>query len=206
MLKNRTFFLLIALCAGPPATVAAQNIDSSPAVLAPGDMVRITVWRKPELSGEFEVAPDSSVAHPLYRAVRVAGLPLGAVEERLGTFLRQYETTPNFVVQPLFRVSVGGEVQKPDLYPLRLGTTVIQAIVTAGGATERGRLDQVELVRGGRSQLLDLTRPEAGAAQLTIRSGDQIVVRRRSDVFRDRIAPAASIVAALTAVLSLFVR
>ena len=32
-------------------------------VLSPGDSVRIVVWRKPEMSGDFIVGPDGTITH-----------------------------------------------------------------------------------------------------------------------------------------------
>ena len=69
--------------------------------LNPGDVLRITVWRKPELSGEFIIATDGTVSHPLYRSVRVTGIPLPAVETRIREFLGMLEENPQFVVEPL---------------------------------------------------------------------------------------------------------
>jgi polysaccharide export outer membrane protein len=175
-------------------------------VLAPGDVLRITVLGKPEMSGEFEIAGDSTIAHPHYRQVRVAGASFPEVERRVGEYLRGYEANPQFLAEPLFRVSVTGEVRRPDLFVVRPEVTVLQALARAGGTTERGRLDRVHLVRRGVDRVLDLTRPELGEAQLTVRSGDQIWVERRVSVFRDYVAPAGSVVAALASVARLFMK
>src|SRR5512142_2074122 len=115
--------------------------------LRPGDAVRIVVWRKPEMSGDFQVAADGSVKHPLYRDLKVAGLSMEKVQANLRNLLASYEADPQFLVEPLFRVAVAGEVRKPDLYTLPLETTIGQAVALAGGATERGRLDRVKLIR-----------------------------------------------------------
>jgi protein involved in polysaccharide export with SLBB domain len=60
-------------------------------VLRPGDALRVNVWRHPEMSGEFIVAPDSTLVHPLYQVVKVAGAPLPVVKERLRGLLAAYE-------------------------------------------------------------------------------------------------------------------
>src|SRR5688500_3819794 len=76
------------------ASAAGAQAVSAPTILQPGDAVRITVFRQPELSGEFWIAADSSIRHPLYQAVKVAGVPLSVVEARLAAFLRSYQETP----------------------------------------------------------------------------------------------------------------
>src|SRR6185503_9276044 len=92
------------------ASAQAQNQDVSAQGLAPGDAIRITVWRKPEMSCDCTVAGNGTIIHPLYREVQVIGVPLSTVEDRLRTFLARYEQNPQFVIQPLVKIVVGGEV------------------------------------------------------------------------------------------------
>lgn len=201
--------LAAALAAFAPAARAQAGPGASPRdslVLRPGDAVRITVWRKPELSGEFAVAGDGSITHPLYRALRVTGMPLGTAEGRLRTFLQQYETNPEFVMEPLLHVAIGGEVVRPNLYTLRPETSVSNAVALAGGPTERGRRDRVRLLRDGGEVVLDLTRPQAGIAATSIRSGDQILVDRKRAVFRETIGPIITVVGATAAILNVILR
>ncbi len=197
--------LLAALfvVATPIAAFAQYAEPRDETVLRPGDAVRITVWRQPELSGEFAIAEDGTILHPLYRQLAVAGHTRGEVEAKIGEFLTGFETSPRFVVEPLLRVSVGGEVRQPSLYMLAPETTIAQAVALAGGATDRSRLDRVRLFRGGEEYRVDLTHPEAGLAQEPIRSGDQIFVDRKVSIFREYIAPAGSITAALAAIAGL---
>lgn len=197
---------MAAVLACAPAARAQSSSADSTSMLAPGDMVRITVWRKDELSGEFAVGPDGSILHPLYRDIRVAGVPPAQVEARLMEYLLRLETNPRFVVEPLFRVAVGGEVRKPDLYSLAPPTTLAQAVAVAGGPSERGRLDRVRLLRAGAEQVLDLTRADAGGGNITVRSGDQILVPRRMSVFRDYIAPASGLAATAVSLIALILQ
>jgi protein involved in polysaccharide export with SLBB domain len=183
----------------------SPSSDGVDLVLNPGDLLRITVWRRAELSGEFEVATDGSIVHPLYRGLKVAGIPLLVAEERVRTFLNQHEGNPPFVMAPLFRVTVGGQVQKPNVYSFPSATTVSQALALAGGVTERGRLNQVQIFRQGKVLIIDLTRPDARGAQMPTRSGDQITVPHRGSSFRDIIGPLSSVVAALAAIATLVV-
>jgi len=180
----------------------AIGSDAATGALNPGDVVRITVWRKPELSGDFVIAGDGSVSHPLYRDVRVTGMPLAAVETRLREFLGKLESNPQFVIEPLLRVAVAGEVRQPNLYTLRPETSIAQAVAMAGGPTDRGRRDRVVLVRDNREQVISLRVANHSGAGMPVRSGDQIMVERDSAVFRDVIAPMISILGATAAVVS----
>jgi protein involved in polysaccharide export with SLBB domain len=193
--------LLLALLPGP-GPAAAQSAPE----LRPGDVVRVTVWRQPEMSGEFAVAADSTLAHPLYGQVVVAGVPLSEAESRVRELLGRYESNPQFVLEPLFRVAVGGEVRQPNLYTLAPSITVAEAVALAGGPTERGRLERVTLVRDGGERMLDLTDPGSAATQLRIRSGDRIVVARRTSVFREYVVPVASVTGAIATIVNLLLR
>ena len=192
-----------ALLLAPVASAAAQAARSDP-VLRPGDMLRLSVWRHPELSGDFLVAPDSTVVHPLYQRVQVAGVPLPVVKERLRALLVTYEQGVEFAIEPLFAVTVAGEVRQPNLYRLPQGTTFAQAIAQAGGPTELGRLDRVHVIRRDSAMVIDLARNYSRYERLPIASGDQVLVARRSDsnFLRDVLYPLASLTAAVAAVLA----
>jgi protein involved in polysaccharide export with SLBB domain len=203
--KNRFLSLLLAVAAFAAVPVRAQQ-PAAVAMLQPGDAVRITVWRKPELSGEFFVTGDGTVSHPMYSDVHVAGMPFTDARDRLRAAVERYEQSPRVLVEPLYRVTIGGEVRQPNVYTLRPETTVGQTVALAGGTTERGSLSRVRLLRGGTVITVDLTQPEAGLAQSLIQSGDQIMVARSPNVFREYITPLASITAALAALLNIALR
>jgi polysaccharide biosynthesis/export protein len=200
-----TAVLLAAGCAArgfEPRVV--QPVTPGDSVLRPGDVLRITVWRQPDFSGEYAINPDSTIAHPLLQAVRVGGASLSAVRARLRDFLLAYEQNPHFVIEPLYPVVVAGEVRAPALVAMPRGTTIAQAVAKGGGATERGRLDRVTLVRGGKSYMLNLLSEDQRVAVMPIVSGDQLFVARRSDFnpVRDALGPLASFAAAVAAILA----
>jgi polysaccharide biosynthesis/export protein len=207
-MRNPALVLASLLIGGSfPGVLDGQAPDSSRdgGVLTPGDSVWIMVWRKPELTGEFAVAADGSISHPIYRAVVVGGVPLARAQANLRTFLETLDREPQFVMAPLVRVAVEGEVNRPSMYALSPQTTISEAVAHAGGPTQFGRLDRVRLLRGGangrRTQLhLNLAALETGAAQMPIRSGDQILVERRGSVFTQVILPAVTVVGALASV------
>jgi protein involved in polysaccharide export with SLBB domain len=186
------------------ATTAA--LRSNPVALGVGDVVRLTVWRKPELSGEFVVLADGSLAHPLYRGLRLAGLPLGMAEDQMRSFLSQLEKNPQFVLEPLVRVAVSGEVARPNVYSLGLETSVVMAVALAGGPTERGRRDRVRLLRDNRELLINLTLPDRTLARTTVRSGDEIIIERRRALFREYVAPAITVAGATAAIVNVVLR
>ena len=173
-------------------------------VLTPGDGLRITVWRHPELSGEFTISADSTLVHPLYQVVKVAGVPLVVAKERLRGLLATYEQDVQLTLEPLLPVAVAGEVRQPNLYRLPQGTTIAQAIALAGGPTERGRLDRVRVMRRQSEITLDLTSDYPSSEQRQVASGDQVLVGRRSgfNAWRDLIVPLTSLAGTVAAIIN----
>lgn len=200
-LFKRLSIALVALC-GATAAGAQSEISQS---LQPGDQLRITVWRKAEMSCDCTVGGNGTLIHPLYREVQVTGIPLTAVEERLRTFLTRYEQNPQFVLQPLVKIVVAGEVRVPNIYSVPPETTIAQSIAIASGPNDRGELRTVKVVRDRQEIRLDLTRPDTDAALLQIRSGDQIIVGRRGRSAFEYFGPIASSIAALAAIISIIV-
>lgn len=169
--------LLLALLISPGAARAQTDAQ----VLRPGDRVRITVWRNAELTGTFNVGPAGEIQHPLYRSVTVAGLAPAAVDERVRAFLRTFDANPEFLVEPLFPVTVTGRVVAPSRIDTPPGFTVARVLEQAGGIGEDGRLDRVILTRGGTRRRVSLRDPGPQGSGMLVRSGDQLRVEGRRD-------------------------
>jgi polysaccharide export outer membrane protein len=174
-------------------------------MLSPGDSVRVVVWRRPEFSGDFVVAPNGTITHPLYRSVTVGGVPFATAEANLRRFLARFEENPEFVMEPLVRVAVSGEVDRPRVYALRPETTIAEAVAVAGGTTRDGDRDKVRVLRGEaggqqRELLVDLNDPTAGSGMSPVLSGDQIVVDRKRSFFREVFVPALGVIGSIASI------
>jgi protein involved in polysaccharide export with SLBB domain len=198
---------LLALLFLPPlvclvvSPVRAQTAPptAEQVTLAPGDSIRVVVWRKPEMSGDFIVGSDGTITHPLYQAVRVGGVPFATAEINLRNFLARFEQDPQFVAEPLIRVAVSGEVGRPAMYAMRPETSITEAVAQAGGPRETGNKDKVRVLRkdaSGRQHqfYVSLVNPEASASTLRVHSGDQILVERKKSFFKDIFIPALSVI------------
>jgi len=194
--------LLFGSSALAGAAEAQTSVQSEQAVLTPGDSVRITVWRKPEFSGDFVIAPDGSVSHPLYRAVRVGGVPLATAEANVRRFLSGFEENPQFVMEPLVRVSVSGEVTRPVVMAIRPETSILEALARAGGTTQFGARNRIRVLRltpGGQQQTLTLNLQSSSSTDglLPVRSGDQIVVDRKRAFVKDLLLPTIGVIGSI---------
>jgi polysaccharide export outer membrane protein len=212
-MRYLTLWLLPIIAAVLPEVIAAQNPAprTEAVVLSPGDSVRISVWRRPEFSGDFIVGADGSVTHPLYRAVRVGGVPFATAEANVRTFLARFEQDPQFVVEPLVRIAVSGEVGRPAVFAVRPETSIAEAVAQAGGPNTVAKRDRVRVLRrepsGGQRELyVNLLDPESGSASARVHSGDQIVVERRRSFFRDVFLPGLQVLGSAASIYLLIDR
>jgi polysaccharide export outer membrane protein len=193
--------LSAAVVLAAPSVASGQESprQAGAAVLSPGDSVRIVVWRKPEFSGDFEIAPDGSITHPLYRSVKVAGVPFPKAEATVRTFLTQFEENPQFVMEPLIHVSVSGYVTRPIVFAGRPETSIGEAVARAGGVDQNGARNHVRVIRlmpnGQQTQtIVDLTDQSGMQGTMPIRSGDQIIVDKKKSFFKDIMLPAIGVI------------
>jgi protein involved in polysaccharide export with SLBB domain len=198
------FFPVLLASVAVVAPIQAQDSrpSSDQSVLAPGDSVRIVVWRKPEFSGDFVVAPNNSITHPLYRSVQVGGIPFATAEANVRRFLARFEENPEFVMEPLIRVAVSGEVNRPQVFAVRPETTIGEVVARAGGTNEVAARNRVRVLRLNTSgqqnlMLVDLNDPAGGASLSPVRSGDQIVVDRRKSFMRDILLPTLGVIGSI---------
>ena len=161
--------LVIALsvltgCATPHETCGAQpgaEGDLAGYRLGPGDLVRITVFRQAELSGQFRLDGDGNLALPLVGEIDAGRLTTRALEQAIAARLREgdYLRNPQVSVQvvtyrPFY---ILGEIRRPGEYEYRDGMTVINAAALAGGHTYRARTSAATIERG---DCLMATRPD----------------------------------------------
>ena len=173
-------------------------------MLTPGDSIRVVVWRRPDFSGDFVVAPNGTITHPLYRSVTVGNVPFATAEANLRRFLSRFEENPEFVMEPLVRVSVSGEVDRPRVYALRPETTVAEAVGIAGGVSLTGNRDRVRILRTEGNQVKEFTAnlndPRTGAGGFPVLSGDQIVVDRKRNFLRDIVLPVLGVIGSVASI------
>ena len=191
--------LLALVVLSTPASAQEPRASSDQSILTPGDSVRIVVWRKPEFSGDFVVAPNGSITHPLYRSVQVGGIPFATAEANVRRFLARFEENPEFVMEPLVRVAVSGEVERPQVFAVRPETTIGEAVARAGGTTLLGAPNRIRVLRldqSGQQQLLvvDLTDPAGATSRIPVKSGDQIVIDRRKSFLKDVLLPVLGVI------------
>jgi polysaccharide export outer membrane protein len=162
--------------AAPPQSASVAEFAEP---LRPGDVVRLRIWREPDMSGEFQVDESGQVTLPLLGPVPVTGMSRDSLRRALLADYAKYLKNPAIEVVLLRRVNVLGAVRNPGLYPIDPTMTVADALALAGGASPEGKKDEVELVRSENRVVLTLD-PSATLGNTPIRSGDQLYVPERS--------------------------
>jgi protein involved in polysaccharide export with SLBB domain len=104
--------------------------------LLPGDTVAVSVYSRPDLSGDFTVRPDGTISMHIVGSIPAVGLTPAELERALSDAIGRKLKAPASVVlaitarRPVF---VLGDVETPGAYPFTPGMTVLQLVAAAGG-------------------------------------------------------------------------
>lgn len=159
------------------ATVALGTPDMSS--LRPGDVLRLRIWREPDLSGDFPIDNTGQAILPRLGPMVVIGIPADQLKQRLTVEYQKFLNNPSIEVTPLRRISILGAVRNPGIYPIDPSVTLGQAPSVAGGAIPDSKRNMLELRRDGTTRQVDLKKQPA-LASLQLASGDQIYIPERS--------------------------
>ena len=123
-------------------------------------MVRVDVWKEPEITRTIPVRPDGKISLPLLNDVQASGLTAIQLSNSIHDGLTKYLNNPQVTVTVTEinsrRVYVTGEVNRPGVIPLLPDMTVLQALSSAGGFTQFAKLKGIYVLRneGGKQTKL----------------------------------------------------
>ena len=173
----------VAAQANNPTAVVADAAYK----IGPQDVVRIDVWKEPEITRTIPVRPDGKISLPLLNDVQAAGLTaiqLGnAIHDGLTKYLNSPQVTVTVTEINSRRVYITGEMNRPGALPLLPDMTILQALSSAGGFTQFAKLKGIYVLRneGGKQTKLPFNYKEVvkGKNQeqnILLLPGDVIVV------------------------------
>jgi polysaccharide export outer membrane protein len=162
-------------------------------VLQPGDLIRLRIWREPDLSGDYRVDEEGVAIFPKIGPLPVARLSTGSLKRVLLSRYDRYLRNPSVEVTFLRRVNVLGSVKNPGLYDVDPTMTVADVVAIAGGVTADGNPKKIELSRQG--QPSTRISEQSRLANVTLRSGDHLHVPQRGWLSRNGTVVAAGITA-----------
>ena len=164
--------------------------------LGMGDMVRVTVFRNPELTTDARVTERGTILFPMIGEVPVAGLtPFQAgtrIADKLkaGKFVVNPEVTVSLAQVNSRQVSVLGSVVKPGRYPLDSTNVRLSDFLAVAGGIAPGGSDEVTILtnRGGKQDKIEvdlgaMMRNGDLSKNLQLEPGDTIFVQKAPVVY-----------------------
>lgn len=190
--------MLFPLIALAPAATAAEVAAKLPPRLAshklqPMDLVKMQVFREPDLDRELRVSQDFTIVVPLLGVVDVTGRTVAQVQVLVTELYRtEYLVNPQItlsVVEYAPRtINVLGAVNAPGLFPLppERNLTFLDAIARSGGFSRVANRAKVILIRtlpDGKAVNYTIDADQLTAGELNTRwpvqDGDTILVPER---------------------------
>jgi polysaccharide export outer membrane protein len=131
---------------GPPAEVTPPDYK-----IGPQDILRIDVWKEPEISRSVPVRPDGKISLPLLNDVQAAGLTAVQLAKNIRDGLTRFISSPQVTVIVTEinsrRVYCNGEVTRPGAMALLPDMTALQALSSCGGFTQFARVKDIYILR-----------------------------------------------------------
>jgi len=173
-----------------PVAIAQQNL------IGPGDVLKITVFKNPELSTEVKVSDMGTIGFPLLGSVKLAGRTLSDAENTIALRLKDGGYVLNPQVNILMSVAVAnqvavlGSVNKPGRYPLETGGGHVSGMLAAAGGIASDGADSV-IVTGTRNgkefhreiDVVALSQGDGSSEDVALSGGDTLFVNRAPNFY-----------------------
>lgn len=162
-------------------------------LLAPGDVLGINLWANPEITPPitssalltgFTIDQQGYLSFPLIGRVKAAGESLESfsakLRSRLSTYLKQPDAQVSVLAYSGRKFYVDGAVRAPGQFSIsNQPQNIFSALASAGGALDTADMNNILLVRNGKSyhlSLMDLQRNNLSPSKLLLREGDSVRV------------------------------
>jgi len=153
-------------------------------VVAPGDEVLLTLWGSVDADLRLVVDRGGRINIPRVGPVQVSGVRHGdladVVSRRVAQVFKNFQLSVTLGQLRGIRVFVTGYVVKPGTYTVSSLSTVVSALMRAGGPASSGSFRSIEVRRGGQLlstfDLYDLLLKGDRAADRVVQAGDVVHV------------------------------
>ena len=174
--------------AGAEIQQAANQRDDPGYLIQPGDILSVDFYLNPEFNDDPTVRPDGKVTMRLIGDIQASNNTPQQVEGLVAERLK----SGGFILDPY--VSVGlqavhskkyyiqGEVNRPGAYDLVVPTTVLEALVNAGGFKDFANTKKIRILRVKEKKDFNFNYKEVSAGKrleqnILLLPGDQIFVK-----------------------------
>jgi len=180
---SRLVFIGI-LCDLSASVVLAQDATYT---VKPGDILKISVWKEPELQGPILIRPDGGFSFPLVGEVDGRGKTVAELQVIVTQRLSKYISDPVVSVSVTEihgnKVYVIGQVAKPGEFIVNPSVDVMQALSMAGGMTAFASLNNIIILRHNGTtktalhfDYTDVAKGKKLSDDIQLQSGDVVVV------------------------------
>jgi polysaccharide export outer membrane protein len=170
--------------AGASTQASPTDLDYK---IGPQDILRVDVWKEPDITRDVPVRPDGKISLPLLSDVQAAGLTPTQLADAIRDGLKKFITDPQVTVTikeiNSRRVFVTGEVVRPGAFPLLPQMTILQILSSCGGFTQFANTKKIYVLRtedGKQTKIpvnyKDLVSGKKPEQNFVLQSGDTIVV------------------------------
>jgi len=162
---------------------AGAPVDSNSYKVGPADILNVRVWDEAKFSGPVSVHQDGMITLPLVGDLQVGGETPVEIQLQIAKALTKY------VVKPLVTVTVedvqskkfylSGEVTHPGEYALTVPTTILDAILKAGGTADFANEKKIYILRGDKKlpfNMKDVKNGRHMEQNILLEPGDHIFV------------------------------
>jgi polysaccharide biosynthesis/export protein len=167
----------------PSTEAVGAAVDPNKYIIGPEDILRVLVWREPDLTGIYAVRPDGKITMPLIGELQAAGLTPEQLKKSLIEALLKYINNPDVTVMVQDvrskKYYIDGEVNRPGLFPLVTPTTVLEALSSAGGFKEFANQKKIRILRHGailKFNYKEVTNGKHMEQNIYLENGDHIIV------------------------------
>ena len=167
--------------------------------LAPGDVIKVTVFDLPDQGGEFIIFTDGTVTVPLIGTFNVKGKTIQQVNElfvkEYARFLKRPIVTVSLLAQRPLRLAIAGEVNAPGNYTLnpdlgdRKRPKITDLLEKAGGLTVSANVRDIQLKRSDNNgeriytvNFWQLLQQGDLSQDLDLRDGDVVIVPKKDTI------------------------
>jgi polysaccharide export outer membrane protein len=183
-----TFGLALSVIAPPALLAQSKSTVRSTNDFAPGDGVRVKVWRDVSvtnvgdvntlgLNNDFIIDTRGNMTLPIIGEMRATGHTRRSLARAIEDSLRIRAV--RVMCSPLIRVTLLGVVNKPGSYLIEPTESLWKLIDEAGGPANNADFKKIYVERSGEvviTNLLQAFEEAHSLEQLGVRSGDQIYV------------------------------
>ena len=159
MVVGSRFLFVIILLFCLTVSLSANAIDEVYRLDA-GDVIDVSVWGHEELRTRATVGPDGLISLPMLGEVSLRGCTLAEARQllmaKMAKFIREPEITVILAARRQISVKVFGEVKNPGAFLVYPNASIAELIAMAGGPTDRAALEQVQLLKAGDPNTIEI--------------------------------------------------